>query len=67
MGVENKVITENDSDLKKDVDAEVSAIFSGEELSEEFKTKAKAIFEAAVLAKVEEQQPLYFMVIELLI
>lgn len=56
MGVENKEITENDSDLKKDVDAEVSAIFSGEELSEEFKTKAKAIFEAAVLAKVEEHQ-----------
>lgn len=56
MGVENKEITEDDSKLKKDVDAEVSAIFSGEELSEEFKTKAKAIFEAAVLAKVEEQQ-----------
>ena len=33
MGVENKEITEDDSDLKKDVDAEVSAIFSGEELS----------------------------------
>lgn len=56
MGVENKEITEDDSKLKKDVDAEVSAIFSGEELSEEFKTKAKAIFEAAVLAKVEERQ-----------
>ena len=56
MGVENKEITEDDSQLKKDVDAEVSAIFSGEELSEEFKTKAKAIFEAAVLAKVEEHQ-----------
>lgn len=56
MGVENKEITEDDSKLKKDVDAEVSAIFSGEELSEEFKTKAKAIFEAAVLAKVEEHQ-----------
>jgi hypothetical protein len=56
MGVENKEITENDSTLKKDVDAEVSAIFSGEELSEEFKAKAKAIFEAAVLVKVEEQQ-----------
>lgn len=56
MGVENKEITENDSNLKKDVDAEVSAIFSGEELSEEFKTKAKVIFEAAVLAKVEEHQ-----------
>lgn len=56
MGVENKEITEDDSNLKKDVDAEVSAIFSGEELSEEFKEKAKVIFEAAVLAKVEERQ-----------
>lgn len=56
MSVENKEISEDDSQLKKDVDAEVSAIFSGEELSEEFKTKAKAIFEAAVLAKVEEHQ-----------
>jgi len=56
MGVENKEITENDSELKKDVDLEVSTIFSGEELSEEFKTKAKAIFEAAILAKVSEKE-----------
>lgn len=57
MGVEKKEITEHDSDeLKKDVDAEVSAIFSGEDLSEEFKTKAKEIFEAAVLAKVAEKE-----------
>ena len=37
--------------MKEDIDA----IFSGEELSEEFKSNAKAIFEAAVLAKVSEQ------------
>lgn len=54
--MDGKEITENNSDLKKDVELEVSAIFSGEELSEEFKTKAKEIFEAAILAKVEERQ-----------
>jgi hypothetical protein len=36
--------------VKEDIDA----IFSGESLSEEFKTNAKAIFEAAITAKVEE-------------
>ena len=36
--------------VKEDIDA----IFSGESLSEEFKTNAKAIFEAAIFAKVEE-------------
>ena len=36
--------------MKEDIDA----IFSGEELSEEFKTNAKAIFEAAVSARVSE-------------
>ena len=41
--------------MKEDIDADISAIFSGEELSEEFKSNAKAIFEAAVLAKVSAQ------------
>lgn len=36
--------------MKEDIDA----IFSGESLSEEFKDNAKAIFEAAIFAKVEE-------------
>lgn len=36
--------------MKEDIDA----IFSGEELSEEFKTNAKAIFEAAVATRVSE-------------
>ena len=36
--------------MKEDIDA----IFSGEELSEEFKTNAKAIFEAAVTSRVSE-------------
>jgi hypothetical protein len=41
--------------MKEDIDADVDAIFSGEDLSEEFKSNAKAIFEAAVLAKVDER------------
>ena len=52
MGIENKEISEN---LENIVD-DVSTIFSGENLSEEFKEKAKAIFEAAILAKVEEKE-----------
>jgi len=36
--------------MKEDIDA----MFSGEELSEEFKTNAKAIFEAAVASRVSE-------------
>lgn len=39
---------------KLDVETDINAIFSGESLSEEFKTNAKAIFEAAILAKIEE-------------
>lgn len=52
MGTENK---EEVLEVKKSVSEDVDALFSGEELSEEFKTQAKAIFEAAVAAKVEEQ------------
>jgi hypothetical protein len=37
-----------------DVETDINAIFSGENLSEEFKTNAKVIFEAAIHAKVEE-------------
>ena len=39
-------------DLKIDVKEDIDAILSGEDLSEEFKTKASTIFEAAVSAKV---------------
>ncbi|NMJ87348.1 MAG: hypothetical protein EX285_05860 [Thaumarchaeota archaeon] len=39
-------------DLEIDVKEDIDAILSGEELSEEFKTKATTIFEAAVSAKV---------------
>jgi len=39
-------------DLKLNVKEDIDAMISGEELSEEFKTKASTIFEAAVSAKV---------------
>ena len=39
-------------DLKLDVKEDIEAITSGEDLSEEFKTKAATIFETAVSAKV---------------
>lgn len=39
---------------KAKVKEDIDAIFSGEELSEEFKTNAKAIFEAAVASRVSE-------------
>ena len=47
-----------DETVEKNFDAtdDIDAIFSGEGLSEEFKSNAKAIFEAAVLAKVDEHK-----------
>ena len=48
---DEKVVKEKkQAKVKEDIDA----IFSGESLSEEFKSNAKAIFEAAIFAKVEE-------------
>ena len=40
--------------LQYNVDEDLSALLSGEELSEEFQEKAKTIFEAAITAKVTE-------------
>jgi len=51
---QNEVI-ENTDELQIDATAEINSIFSGENLSEEFKNNAKAIFEAAVFTKVNEQ------------
>ncbi len=48
--VESKKLSKED--LEIDVKEDIDAIVSGEELSEEFKTKAATIFEAAVSAKV---------------
>lgn len=42
-------------EINIDVSEDINAIFSGENLSEEFRANAKAIFEAAVVAKVNEQ------------
>jgi len=44
-----QMVTDNMGSCKEDIDA----LFSGEELSEEFKEKATTIFEAAVRARVE--------------
>lgn len=42
-------------ELKIDVSADVAALVNGEELSEEFKTKAATIFEAAVVTRVKQE------------
>jgi len=41
--------------IKIDVSADVDALINGETLSEEFKTKAATIFEAAVVTRVKEE------------
>jgi hypothetical protein len=48
--MENKKLKKEDLDI--DVKEDMDALVSGEDLSEEFKTKASTIFEAAVTAKV---------------
>jgi hypothetical protein len=47
---EEDLVTEEDFDIDKDVEA----LVGGEDLSEEFKEKAKTIFEAALRSKVSE-------------
>jgi len=47
-------VTEVAETPEYDIDEDMSALFSGEELSEEFQEKAKTIFEAAISAKVAE-------------
>lgn len=42
-------------DYEVDMSEDIEALFSGEELSEEFRAKATAIFEAAVKRKLEEE------------
>ena len=49
---EGKVKKLSKEDLEINVKEDIDAMISGEELSEEFKTKASTIFEAAVSAKV---------------
>ena len=49
---EEEVVAEED--MTVNVDQDVQALFEGEELSEEFQTKARTIFEAAIKEKVSE-------------
>lgn len=49
---EDQVVEES---LKVDVSADVDALMHGETLSEEFKTKAATIFEAAIVTRVKEE------------
>ena len=49
-----EVVAESEEVVEIDIDADVSALLQGEELSEEFQEKAKIIFETAINAKVSE-------------
>ena len=59
--VEEEIVEEEIVDTKKereitvDVSEDVEALINGEELSEEFKTKAATIFEAAVVTRVKAE------------
>lgn len=56
---EEEVVAEETSEelaVTVDVSEDVAAIFNGEELSEEFKSKVTTIFEAAVISRLKEYQ-----------
>ena len=54
---EEEVVSEEESTKEEyNVDEDVNALLGGEELSEEFREKAKVIFEAALNSKVKEIQ-----------
>ena len=53
--VSEEVVEEETTEYTVDMSEHVEALLAGEELSEEFKEKAKTIFEAAVKSKVEEE------------
>lgn len=52
---EEAVTTEVKEEITVDVSEDVAALINGEELTEEFKTKAATIFEAAVLGRVKQE------------
>jgi hypothetical protein len=52
---ENVIEEEAEEEYQVDMSEHVEALLQGEELSEEFREKAKTIFEAAVKQKVEEE------------
>ena len=51
---EEEVTTEEEVTAEYDIEEDVNALLGGEELSEEFREKAKIIFEAAINSKVAE-------------
>ncbi len=51
---EEEVVAEAPDYTEIDIEEDVNALLGGEELSEEFKEKAKTIFEAAIKGKVAE-------------
>jgi len=53
---EEVVSEEEESNIDELIDEDVNALLSGEELSEEFREKAKLVFEAALHAKTKEIQ-----------
>ena len=52
--VTDEVVAESEEEQSIDVEEDVNALLGGEELSEEFKEKAKTIFEAALKSKITE-------------
>jgi len=52
--VDDATIEEEGTEEDVDIEEDVAALFSGEELSEDFQEKARVIFEATVKAKVSE-------------
>ena len=53
---EEEVVSEEETVEEYNVEEDVNALLGGEELSEEFKEKAKVVFEAALNSKVKEIQ-----------
>jgi len=52
--ITDEVVSEEESVEEYDIEEDVNALLGGEELSEEFKEKAKTIFEAAINTKVAQ-------------
>jgi len=53
---EEETVEEETETIEVDIDSDVNALLGGEELSEEFREKAKVVFEAALNSKVSEIQ-----------
>ena len=53
---EEEVVSEEETKEEYNVEEDVNALLGGEELSEEFREKAKVVFEAALNSKVKEIQ-----------